>query len=202
MYEGGRYERKARCRDGVHPPRTHYPNPSNPCHKEVYTASATEQGGRITKRPIHAATKDATLHPPRKKTKEPHANKLDNYFAHKATGTSPQEIEALDIPDVATDVRSTYFHLHKKRHTYAEDKNFHIVKDALSELRGYVNQKRLHKMTTDPPKTPKTIRQYFKESSQQLLSTSRHLLLKRLVPRNEKLHVTMSFTHICGGHTM
>ena len=23
MYEGGRYERKARCRDGVHPPRTH-----------------------------------------------------------------------------------------------------------------------------------------------------------------------------------
>ena len=23
MYEGGRYERKARCRDGVHPPGTH-----------------------------------------------------------------------------------------------------------------------------------------------------------------------------------
>jgi len=30
----------------------------------------------------------------------------------------------------------------------------------------------------------------------------RHLLLKRLVPRNEKLHVTMSFIYICGGHTM
>ena len=80
-----------------------------------------------------------------------------------AAGNSPSEIEAVDIPDVATDVRSTYLRLHQKRHTYAEDKNFQIVKDALSELRGYVNQKRLRKMTTDPPTTPKTIRRYFKE---------------------------------------
>ena len=90
--------------------------------------------GQYMQQPTVSA--DATLHPPRKTTKEAHANKLDNYFAHKATGTSPPEIEALDILDVATDVRSTYLHLHKKRHTYAEDKNFHIVKDALSELRG------------------------------------------------------------------
>ena len=107
---------------------------------------------------------DATLHTPRKKTKEAHANKLDNYFAHIATGNSFPEIEAVDIPDVATDVRSTYLRLHQKRHTYAEDKNFQIVKDALSELRGYVNEKRLHKMTTDPPRTPKTIRRYFKRT--------------------------------------
>ena len=59
-------------------------------------------------------------------------------------------------------MRSTYLRLHQKRHTYAEDKNFQIVKDALSELRGYVNQKRLHQITTDPPKTHKTIRRYFK----------------------------------------
>ena len=108
---------------------------------------------------------DATLHPPRKETKEAHANKLDNYFARKATGNSPPEIEAVDIPDVATHVRTTYLRLHQKRHTYAEDKNFQIVKDALSELRGYVNEKRLRKITTDPPKTHKTIRRYFKERS-------------------------------------
>ena len=106
---------------------------------------------------------DARLHTPREKKKEAHANKLDNYFAHMAAGNSPSEIEAVDIPDVATDVRSTYLRLHQKRHTYAEDKNFQIVKDALSELRGYVNKQRLHKITTDPPKTPKTIRRYFKE---------------------------------------
>ena len=80
-----------------------------------------------------------------------------------ATGSSLPEIEAVDIPDVATDVRSTYLRLHQKRHTYAEDKNFQIVKDALSELRGFVNKKRLHDMTTDPPKTSKTIRQDFNE---------------------------------------
>ena len=107
---------------------------------------------------------DVTLHP-RKKTKGGHANKLNNYFAHKATGTAPTEIETLDIADVATDVRSTYLHLQAKRHIYAEDKDFNIVKDTLSELRGYVNFTRLRKMTSDPPKTPKTIRHYFKERS-------------------------------------
>ena len=50
-----------------------------------------------------------------------------------------------------------------KRDTYAEDKDFHIVTNALSELRGYVNKERLHEIITDPPKTPKTIRQHFKE---------------------------------------
>ena len=106
---------------------------------------------------------DATLNVLPKKTRKAHANKLDNYFAHKAIDTPLPEINAIDIPDVATDVRSTYFHLHKKRYTYAENKNFHIVINALSELRGYVSRTRLRKITTDPPKTPKTIRQYFKE---------------------------------------
>ena len=93
------------------------------------------------------------------------ANKLDNYFANTVTGNLLPEIEAVDIPDIATDVRSTYLRLHQKKHTYAEDKNFHIVKNALSQLRGYVNEKQLHKITTDPPKRPKTIRQYFKEKN-------------------------------------
>ena len=57
---------------------------------------------------------DATLNSQPKKTKESHANKLDNYFAHKAIDTPLPEINAIDIPDVATDMRSTYFHLHKK----------------------------------------------------------------------------------------
>ena len=108
---------------------------------------------------------DATLNVLPKKTRKAHANKLDNYFAHKAIDTPLPEINAIDIPDVATDVRSTYFHLHKKRYTYAENKNFHIVINALSELRGYVSRTRLRKITTDPPKTPKTIRQYFKEEN-------------------------------------
>ena len=82
-----------------------------------------------------------------------------------ATGASLPEIEDPDIPDVATDVRSTYLRLHTKRDIYAEDKEFHIVKNTLSELRGYVNKDRLHKMITDPPKTPKTRRRYFKDRS-------------------------------------
>ena len=82
---------------------------------------------------------DVTLHP-RKKTKEGHDNTLDNYFAHKSTSTSLPDTSTLDIPDVATDVRSTYLLLHEERHIYAEDKNFHIVKNALPELRGYVNK--------------------------------------------------------------
>ena len=116
--------------------------------------------GQYTQQPTVSA--DATLHTPLKKRKEAHANKLGNYFAHMATGSSLPEIEAADSPDVATDVRSTYFRLHQKRHTYAEDKNFQIVKDALSELCDYVNKKRLPEITTDPPKKPKTIRRYFK----------------------------------------
>ena len=117
-------------------------------------------------------------------------NKIDNYFTPRATGDARPEIEELHIPDVATDVRSTYLRLHAKRHIYADDQDFHIVKDTLSELRGYVNRTRLHKMTSDPPKTPKTIRQYFKTKSQQLTSSPNHLM-KRLAPRKEKLPVTL-----------
>ena len=36
--------------------------------------------------------------------------------------------------------------------TYADDDDFLIVKDALSELRGYVNKKRLHEITIDLPR--------------------------------------------------
>ena len=71
---------------------------------------------------------------------------------------------------MAKGVRSTYLRLHAKRHIYAEDEDFHIVKNALSELRGYVNQTRLRTLKRDPPKTPKTIRQYFKERSFKTIS--------------------------------
>ena len=79
------------------------------------------------------------------------------------TGSSLPEIAAVPIPDRATDVSSTHLRLCQKRHTYAEDKNFQIVLGALYELCGYVTKQRLRKLTTDPRKTCKTIRQYFKE---------------------------------------
>ena len=43
------------------------------------------------------------------------------------------------MPTVATDVRSTYVRLHTKRQTYVENMDSHVVKNALSELLGYVN---------------------------------------------------------------
>ena len=112
-----------------------------------------------------AVPADTTLQPPPKKTEHRRDNKLDNYFTPRAAGDACPEIEELRIPDVATDVSSTYLRLHAKRHIYAEDEEFRIVKDALSELGGFVSKKRLRKMTTDPPKTSKTIRQDFKERS-------------------------------------
>ena len=110
-----------------------------------------------------AVSADTTLQPPPKKTEHRRDNKLNNYFTPRAAGDARSEIEELRIPDVATDVSSTYLRLHAKRHIYAGDEDFRIVKDALSQLRGFVNKKRLHDMTTDPPKTSKTIRQDFKE---------------------------------------
>jgi hypothetical protein len=117
------------------------------------------------------ASADAAFHPPRK-TAEVGGSKLENYFKPMATGDSLPEMDALDIPDVATDVRSTYLRLQTKRDTYAEDKDFHIVKNALSELRGYLNKDRLRKMITDAPKKPKTIRQHFKERNFGILNFS------------------------------
>ena len=111
-------------------------------------------------RPVSA---DTTLHPPRKKTAQPCDNKLDNYFTLRAAGDALPEIEELHTPHVATDVSSTYLRLHAKRHIYAEDQDFHIVKDALYELGGYVSQAHLTKLTRHPRNTPKTIRRYFKE---------------------------------------
>ena len=108
-----------------------------------------------------AASADTTLQPPRKKTEYGRDNKLDNYFKPRAAGDALPDIEELPIPDVATDVSSTYLRLHAKRDIYAGDEDFRIVKDALSELCGFVDRKRLHKMTTGPPK----IRQLFKEKS-------------------------------------
>ena len=90
------------------------------------------------------------------------SNNLENYFTPMATGSSLPEIAPVAIPDVATDVSSTHLRLRQKRHTYAEDKNFDIVLDALHELSGYVTKERLRKLTTEPRKTCKTIRQYFK----------------------------------------
>ena len=90
---------------------------------------------------------------------------MDNYFTHMAPGSSLPEIKPVVIPDVARDVSSTYLRLRQKRHTYVEDKNFDIVLGALYELRGCVTKQRLRKLTTEPRKTCKTIRQNFKERS-------------------------------------
>ena len=149
-----------------------------------------------------AVSEDATLHSPRKKAKHHCDNKVDNYFTAQAAGDARPEIEELHIADVATDVRSTYFRLHAKRHMDAGDTDFHIVKDALSELRGYVSQTRLCTMTKDPPKRRKTIRQYFKEKvSKQLISTRPKHMMKRLLRRKEKLLVPHLRSHRHGGHT-
>ena len=102
-----------------------------------------------------AAPPDATLHPPRKKVN------LSNYFKPMAPGASLPVVEDRDIPDVATDVRSTYLRFHVNRNNHAENKDFHILKNILSELRGYVGQRRLLQLLKDPPKTPKTVRQHF-----------------------------------------
>ena len=106
-----------------------------------------------------AVSADTTLQPPRKKTEYGLNNQLDNYFKPRVAGDALSDVEELRIPDVATDVSSTYLRLHAKRHIYAEDEDFKTVKDALSQLRGFVDKERLHKMTTGPPK----ICQAFKE---------------------------------------
>ena len=108
------------------------------------------------------ASADAEVNPPRKKA-EVSARQLENYFKQKVASDSPPDIQALLIPDVATDVGSTYVRLRPRPGSQEEDKDRHIVKNALSELCGRVSKKRLHQMTADPPKTSKTIRRRFKE---------------------------------------
>ena len=65
---------------------------------------------------------------------------IGNHFKRLATDEARAETKELQTPEVATDVRSTHSRLHAQRHIYAEDQDFHIVKDALSKLRGYVNK--------------------------------------------------------------
>ena len=66
-----------------------------------------------------SVSSDTTLHPSSKKTEHRRDNKLDNYFKPRVAGGACLEIEELHIPDVATDVSSTYLCLHAKRHIYA-----------------------------------------------------------------------------------
>ena len=131
------------------------------------------------------------------------SNKLDNYFTHMATGSSLPEIEPVEIPDVATDVSSTYLRLRQKIDKNREDTNFHIVLGALNELRGYVTKQRLRKLTTEPRKTCKTIRQNFKDRSFKTISfdVSKSPAEATGSAQEETLLVTQSTTHIRGGHT-
>ena len=96
------------------------------------------------------------LSPPTKR--EGNVSNLENYFKLMPTGSKAPEIESTQIPDVAIDVRSTYLRLRMKRDAQTEDKDFQIVKNTLSVLRGYVNYQRLQHLITDPAKTPKSIR--------------------------------------------
>ena len=106
-------------------------------------ATAPPSAHSMQQLPVSA---DTALHSQRKKTAQPRDGKLANYFTPRAAGDACSEIEELHMPDVATDVRSTYLLLHAKNHIYADDQDFCIVKDALSKLRGYVNKQMLHKM--------------------------------------------------------
>ena len=134
---------------------------SEPPHSQKRSAPANREDQSPHKRRVFA---DTTLQPPPKKAKHQRDNKLDNYFTLRAAGDARPEIEELRIPDVATDVSSTYLCLHAKKHIYTEDENFRIVKNALYQLRGHVEQRNLRHMTTDPLKTSKTIRQSFKQA--------------------------------------
>ena len=98
---------------------------------------------------------------PRKKAKQVNHSTLHNYFAHATTGSS--ELEVVDVPGVATDVRSTYLLLHAKRHAHEEEEACQIVKHTLSVLRGNVHKERLKQLTSEPQKARKTICQCFKE---------------------------------------
>ena len=107
-----------------------------------------------------AVSVDNIVDPSCKKT-QPSTNKLDKYFTRRAASDAPPEIEKLDMPDVATDVRSTFFLLRAKKHIYADDQNFKIVLSALYDFLGNVDKRKLQNMTTDSRKTSKTIRQHF-----------------------------------------
>ena len=79
--------------------------------KVTPTRPATEQTPEIP------ADAEATMQegPPRKKPKYGCDDKLDNYFKPRAAGDALPDIEELPIPDVHTDVSSTYFRLHAQR---------------------------------------------------------------------------------------
>ena len=119
---------------------------SVPPHSQKRSAPANREDQSPHKRAVFA---DTTLQPSPKKTKHRRDNKLDNYFTPRVAGDACPEIEELRIPDVATDVTSTFLRLHVKKHMYSKDEDFRIVKDALSKLRGLVTKADLHKMTTD-----------------------------------------------------
>ena len=68
-----------------------------------------------------SASVDTAVHPPAKKRQHHQDNKLHNYFTPRAAGDGLPEIEELHIPDMATDLTSTYLRLHKKRQIYADD---------------------------------------------------------------------------------
>ena len=67
------------------------------------------------------------------------------------------------MPDIATDVSSTFLRLHAARENYAEDQDFHIVKMRCLNFVATSAQKGLRIIMTDPRKAPKTVRRYFKE---------------------------------------
>ena len=55
-------------------------------------------------------------------------NRLHNYFTPRGVGNAPSGLEELSMPDIATDVSSTFLRLHAARENYAEDQDFQIVK--------------------------------------------------------------------------
>ncbi len=75
-----------------------------------------------------------------------------NYFTPKDASVSGVDIEELEIPTVATDVRSTYFRLRAKRDTYAEDADFKIVTEALDALRSPIKRQTLRERVTYGPR--------------------------------------------------
>ena len=89
------------------------------------------------------------------------ANSLETWFRMRAPHEGRSEIEEAKMPDIATDVSSTYHRLRVKMRANADDEDLAITTKALYQLRSHVNRKSLRALTQEPKRRRKTIRRAF-----------------------------------------
>ena len=86
---------------------------------------------------------------------------LESFFRIRAPGEGAQEVQEAKIPDIATDVVSTYHRLRVKMRANADDEDLVITTKALYQLRGHVSERGLRALTQDAKGQRKTIRRAF-----------------------------------------